>query len=160
MLDKLRLHHQRHSAFCVPGENLGNRELIDARVDAAPLEAKSALRTVLSYLYLEDGPVNLPNPTFHRAEGALSECEVIIARYLKSRTGGAGRKDYGREALFRMRQAGYKCECCGHADVRTLHLDHLHGRSQKLFLVLCANCHNIKSRLFDWTGTKKVLDDA
>lgn len=160
MLDKLRSEHSKRAAYHVPEENLNNADGIAARVEAVPPEAQSALRTTLSYLYLSNGPLNLRNPAFLIAQGYLTPCEVILARYLKSRTGGVGRKVYGKEALFQMRKAGYKCECCGNGDVRTLHLDHVHGRAQKVFFVLCANCHNIKSRLFDWSGAKKFVDGA
>jgi hypothetical protein len=27
-----------------------------------------------------------------------------------------------------------------------------------MFFLLCANCHNIKSRMFDWLGKKRVAE--
>lgn len=134
---------------------------IDARVSVVQSsDERSALRTVLNYLYRSDGPTNLRNPQYNLAKCFLNDGEVILTKYLKSRTNGAGRKDYGKEALTQARSVGYKCQSCGTCDVRVLHLDHVFGKLKKEFLVLCANCHNIKSRLFDWLGTKRESEDA
>jgi hypothetical protein len=155
MLDELMLLYSRRTEFCVPAGHLNNVELIERRVKDIPAEAQSALRLVLSYLYLIDGPPNLRNPQYLRAEPYLTPYEVILSRYLKSRTNGTGRRAYGKPALHHMRKVGYRCECCGFQDVRALNLDHVYGKGQQVFLLLCANCHNIKSRQFDWLGKSR-----
>ena len=111
----------------------------------------------MSYLYLADGPTNLRNPQYRDAEPYLKPYEIILSRYLKSRTNGTARRAYGKPALHHVRGVGYQCECCGYRDVRVLNLDHVHGRGQEVFFLLCANCHNIKSRMFDWLGTKRAI---
>lgn len=155
MLDELRKHYARHAEFCVPPSCLNNADLINERVQNVPTECRSALRLVLSYLYLEDGPTNLRNPQYRQAEPYLTVYEVVLSRYLKSRTNGSGRRAYGKTALCHIRKIGYACECCGFRDVRALNLDHAYGRAKSVFFVLCANCHNIKSRQFDWLGKKR-----
>lgn len=155
MLNEILQLYSRHAEFRVPAEYLNNAELIEHRVQNVPTEAQSAVRLVLSYLYLMDGPTNLRNPQYREAEPYLRPYEVILSRYLKSRTNGVGRRTYGKPALLHMRKVGYMCECCGFQDVRALNLDHVYGRGEQVFLVLCANCHNIKSRQFDWLGKKR-----
>lgn len=40
--------------------------------------------------------------------------------------------------------------------VRVLVLDHANGRGDvEHFLFLCAGCHQIKSRVYDWLGRKR-----
>jgi hypothetical protein len=157
MLDRLRSEQSRYADYCVPESHLNNPELIEKQVQEAPEESRPALRLVLSYLYIQDGPTNLRNPQYRLAEPYLRPYEVVMGRYLKSRTNGTGRRVYGKPALHHVRKVGYKCECCGFQDVRALHLDHAHGREHSVFFLLCANCHNIKSRLFDWLGEKRVV---
>ena len=121
------------------------------------MAARGALASVLSYLFLNDGPSNLKNPAFRIAEPHLEDFESVLARYLKSRTNGNGRKRYGKAALMAIRRAEFRCEACGEGDVRLLVLDHANGRADtNAFFVLCANCHQLKSRLFDWTGRPKL----
>lgn len=128
MLDELRKDYSRYTEFCVPVEHLNNAELIELRVQKVPTDSQSALRLVLSYMYLIDGPTNLRNPQYREAEPYLTAYEIILSRYLKSRTNGTGRRAYGKPALHHMRKVGYKCECCGFQDVRTLNLDHAYCR--------------------------------
>jgi hypothetical protein len=156
MLDRVREYRARCDEFCVPVDHLNNADLIQQRVEHAPPKVRSALRLVLSYLYLVEGPTNLRTPQYREAEPYLMPYEVILSRYLKSRTNGAGRKAYGKPALRHVRTVGYRCECCGCNDVRVLNLDHVHGRGKPIFFLLCANCHNLKSRLFDWLGEKRT----
>lgn len=148
--------HSKRADFRVPEGHLNNAGLIDGRVNEVPPAARSAVRLVLSYLYPPDGPTNLKNPQYSVAEPYLKPYEVILARYLKSRTNGTGRREYGKPALLHMRKVGYRCECCGFDDVRTLNLDHVYGRGRQVFLLLCSNCHNIKSRQFDWLGKSRI----
>lgn len=156
MLNEVKQSHSRCGEFCVPEDRLNNAQLIDERVERVPSGSQAALRLVLSYLYLVDGPTNLRNPQYRSAEPYLEPYEIILSRYLKSRTNGTARRTYGKPALHHARSVGYQCECCGYRDVRVLNLDHAHGRAEPIFFLLCANCHSIKSRLFDWLGTKRV----
>lgn len=156
MLTKVTSERARRAAFVVPQGAIDDVPAIQRRVDAAPQEARSALRLVLSYLFETDGPTNLRNPQYRVAEPYLTELEIILARYLKSRTNGVGRKNYGKASLLAMRRSAYRCEVCQENDVRLLVLDHANGRDDVAeFFVLCSNCHQLKSRLFDWTGKKK-----
>jgi hypothetical protein len=156
MLDQVKHLHSKCGEFCVPDGRLNDYELIKQRVDRVPGGSQSALRLVLSYLYLVDGPTNLRNPQYRDAEAYLEPYEIVLARYLKTRTNGTGRSAYGKPALHHARSVGYRCECCGFRDVRALNLDHVDGRGKDVFLLLCANCHSIKSRKFDWLGTARV----
>lgn len=160
MLEQVKFAQSQSSEYWVPESHIDNATLIEQRVQAVVLPEQAALRLVLSYLYLSNGPTNLTNPKYRLAESHLLSYEIILARYLKSRTNGTGRRAYGKPALLHMRSTGYKCECCGFKDVRALNLDHVHGRTEQVFFVLCANCHNIKSRLFDWHGKKRADNDA
>ena len=79
----------------VPARTLNNGRKIRRRVDSVPVAARRALDSVLSYLFLKDGPSNLRNPVFQIAKPYLEHFEIVLARYLKSRTNGSGRKFYG-----------------------------------------------------------------
>ena len=156
MLNQVKESRSRCGEFCVPDGHLNNKELIERRVEQVPTKSQAALRLVLSYLYLVDGPTNLSNPKYRDAEPYLKPYEIILSRYLKIRTNGMARREYGKPALHHARSVGYQCECCGYRDVRVLNLDHAHGRGQAIFFLWCANCHALKSRMFDWLGTKRA----
>lgn len=130
----------------------GDSNLIESRVETAPDAEQGSLRTALSYLYMSDGPTNLPRDRLKLAERHLDPAERIVVRWLYTRTNGRLRKHYGRKSLLAARAAQYRCESCGFADVRVLNLDHVHGRDSDSdeFACLCANCHAIKSRVHDW----------
>lgn len=155
--------------FLMRADCLNNRPVLAARVEAVPDQVtRTALAKVLRYLYLAEGePVpgeltsvlNMDTKSRQAAEPYLNAGEIIMSRYLATRTNGSGRRDYGKPALHRMRQAGYRCEDCGSPDARTLVLDHTVGRKvdPTQLRVLCANCHQIKSRLHDWLGAARVI---
>lgn len=134
-------------------DRFGNVELIESRVAALHADERGSFRTALSYLYLPDGPINLPRDRLLIAEQYLDDAERIVIRWLYTRTNGSERKNYGRNALIAARAAQYRYESCGFDDVRVLNLDHVHGRVSDLdeFACLCANCHTIKSRAHDWS---------
>jgi hypothetical protein len=44
------------------------------------------------------------------------------------KSNGSRRRSYGRESLVAARRSRYRCQECGHADVRVLELDHVEGR--------------------------------
>jgi hypothetical protein len=132
----------------------GDTTLIESRVSQLPNTEQGSFRTALSYLYLPDGPVNLPRGRLLVSESYLDAAERLVIRWLYTRTNGSERKNYGRNALLAARAAQYRCESCGFADVRVLNLDHVHGRDSEMdeFACLCANCHTIKSRANEWSG--------
>jgi hypothetical protein len=130
---------------------------VAGRVSAVPKEVRGSLQTALRYLYLDNGPVNLPAKRRKVAEPYLDDAERIIIRWLSTRTNGRLRADYGASALRAARASRYRCSECQFADVRTLNLDHVAGRvAETAFACLCANCHAIKSRKSDWTGRKRI----
>jgi hypothetical protein len=115
----------------------------------------------LKYLYMDDGPVNLPRGRLKITKPYLDDAERILIQWLQTRTNGSERKNYGKDALCAARRSRYCCERCGFADVRALNLDHVEGRvADASFACLCANCHAIKSRENDWKGTAKYLETS
>jgi hypothetical protein len=143
---------EEEKAYVIPQGRFDNPDYIERRVHAVPAASKGSLRTALSYLYLTDGPINLPKDRRKVAEPFLEPAELLLARWLAYRTNGGGRRDYGANALRQARLSHYRCEKCYFPDVRALELDHVRGSPVRLFACLCANCHNIKSRKEDWTG--------
>src|SRR5271167_590978 len=134
--------------------NLAN---VQERVSSAVMADRGSLQTALTYLYLDDGPANLPRNRLKAAQSYLDEAERLLIRWLYTRSNGSERKNYGKAALIAARQSRYRCESCGFSDVRALNLDHVEGRTvDTSFACLCANCHTIKSRERDWTGRKVV----
>jgi hypothetical protein len=138
--------------FNIPLNRFDNEIYIKDRVDKAPEEAKGCLRTALKYLYITNGPTNLMLDRYKVAKDYLETTEDILVRWLKTRTNGKLRNSYGKNALIAARNSKYRCEECGFEDIRTLNLDHIHGKGSKSFKCLCANCHTIKSREKDWLG--------
>jgi len=139
-IDRRRFNNNRHIA---------NRILL------VPVAARGALRSALLYLYMDNGPRNLPRDRLLLAAPYLDAAERLVARWLYTRTNGSLRKAYGAAALVAARSSRYRCGDCNFADVRVLNLDHIGGRVHGTgFACLCANCHTIKSRKSDWTGTK------
>lgn len=143
----------------MPMDRFDNPSYIHARLESAPTGTRGALKTTLRYLYESDGPVNLPRERLKLAEPLLDSAETVVARWLYTRTNGSLRSKYGANALLRARSQRYRCEHCGHADVRVLNLDHALGRKNlDLFACLCSNCHAIKSREKDWTGVPATAE--
>lgn len=141
--------------FLIPMSRFDNQEDIELRVAQSQRNVRGSLRTALKYLYLSDGPVNLPRDRLKAAEQYLEPAERILARWLQTRTNGRERRNYGAPALRAARLQRYRCEHCGAGDVRVLHLDHVEGRARSTqFACLCANCHNIKSRAHEWRGNR------
>ena len=142
--------------FVIPLDRFDSSDYIGSRLTIAPEPAQGALRTALSYLYLSEGPINLPRDRLKLAEVHLEPRERVLARWLHTRTNGNLRSTYGAKALQAARSGRYRCAECGFADVRALHLDHVDGRvAMTEFACLCANCHNIKSREHDWSGERR-----
>ena len=142
--------------FVIPLDRFDSAASIEARVASVPPASRGALRTTLRYLYLTDGPVNLPRARMRVAESHLEDRECLLMRWLFTRTNGSLRATYGAKALRAARAARYRCERCGFADLRALHIDHVDGRiPESACACLCANCHNIKSRERDWSGERR-----
>jgi hypothetical protein len=134
-------------------DRFNNDAYVQQRVAAAALPDRGSLQTALKYLYLDNGPINLPRDRLKLTKPYLDEAERVLIQWLQTRTNGSERKNYGKDALVAARQSRYRCEHCGFADVRALNLDHVEGRvTGASFACLCANCHAIKSREKDWTG--------
>ena len=107
-----------------------NTEFIRSRVALASAEDQGSLRSALKYLYLDDGPVNMPLERRKAAEPYLEAAERLLVGWLAIRTNGALAGEYGKDALRAARAARYRCQECGFPDVRVLNLDHVDGRVQ------------------------------
>lgn len=141
----------------INGSRFNDAAYIETRVAAVPAPDRGSLRTALRYLYLNDGPHNLPAKRLRSAKAHLEAAELLVIRWLFTRTNGRLRNSFGTPALRAARLARYRCQECGFPDIRVLNLDHVDGRVEGTpFACLCANCHTIKSRAQDWTGTKRV----
>jgi len=156
ILQRLKEELGRVAEYSIAPSLLDNAEAIEVRCRGLDKTVAASLSLTLRYLYLTDGPINLRNPQFNPCAELLSPAELVMVRYLKSRTNGGGRRHYGEAALRAARKAKYRCEACSNGDVRVLVLDHALGsKDVKNFFMFCADCHQIKSRLFDWTGKKR-----
>ena len=139
--------------FLIPIDRFDNAQYLESRVSGTDSAEAGSLRTALRYLYLSDGPINLPRDRLKKAEPFLEPAERVVIRWLYTRTNGSLRSRYGAAALRAARRQRYRCEHCGHADVRVLNLDHVEGRgNREQFACLCTNCHCLKSRERDWGG--------
>jgi hypothetical protein len=144
-------------SYTVPRERFDDQSYIETRVAQAAPADQRALRSALNYLYKSNGPLNLPRHHLKAAASYLDHAEQVVVRWLYTRTNGSLRKTYGATALVAARSARYRCETCSFDDVRVLNLDHVEGRVEGTpFACLCANCHAIKSRQFDWSGQKRL----
>jgi hypothetical protein len=124
-----------------------NPNYIERRVSIVQPKARGSLRTTLTFLYLTDGPANLPRDRLKASIPFLEHAERVLVRWLYTRTNGSERKNYGASALHAAKSQRYRCEDCGRGDVRILQLHHVEGRKKNGgFACLCANCHMIKSR--------------
>ena len=137
--------------FLIPIDRFDDADYVESRLSNVDTSAVGSLRTALRYLYLTDGPINLPRERLKKAEPYLEPAERVVVRWLYTRTNGSLRKRYGVNALRSARRQRYRCEHCGHADVRVLNLDHVDGLGKReRFACLCTNCHCLKSRVHDW----------
>jgi hypothetical protein len=133
-------------AFIIDQSWFDNGTALEQRIADAAMEDQGSLRTALTYLYLSDGPMNLPAKRRKVALPYLDVAERIALTWLYTRTNGSERKRYGIRVMPAARRARLRCERCGMPDVRTLNLDHINGRSGPTeFQVLCANCHHLKN---------------
>lgn len=133
-------------SWTIPLTRFNDAAWIETRLASAPADARGGLGTALRYLYLDDGPTNLEPARFRVAVAHLEPVEERAARWMKTRTNGSERKRYGKKSILAARRARFRCEDCGHSDVRTLEIDHVDGRLGETDLrCLCANCYRIKS---------------
>ena len=108
---------------------------------------KGSLRSILRYLYFVNGPLNVDPSRYKISKAYLSNSELIVVNWLRTRTNGKLRKDYGHKALIAAKNSKYRCSKCKYPDVRVLQIDHINGRTEDTeYDCLCANCHQIKSR--------------
>ena len=150
----------RPDALAIDGARFNNPDLIEERVASIDRAIQGSLRTALRYLYMDDGPVNLPRDRLLAAEGHLEPAERVVIRLLYTRTNGSLRAAYGANSLRAARTSRYRCGECRFPDVRALNLDHVDGRvAGSPFACLCANCHSIKSRRGDWSGKRRQPSD-
>ena len=147
------------NAFVIDVVRFNDAKFIETRVANVASAEQGSLRTALGYLYLDNGPVNLPRDRLLASESHLEDAERLVIRWLYTRTNGSLRSKYGSAALLAARSSRYRCQDCSFDDVRVLNLDHVNGLvAGTPFACLCANCHTIKSRVNDWTGEKRTPD--
>jgi hypothetical protein len=133
--------------FIIPPSRFNNKGYLENRIRRARREHRGPLLSLLKFLYLDDGPLNVDPERFKLIAKHLEERELIVVKWLKTRTNGSLRNSYGRKLLFAARKSRYKCVECGMNDVRTLQAHHINGRVQNTdFNCLCSNCHQIKTR--------------
>ncbi|WP_172198759.1 hypothetical protein [Saccharibacillus qingshengii] len=114
---------------------------------------KALYEKALSFLYTDEGPTKYSLKEYNKIENLFELKEKVVLRWLITRTTGRLKNEYGVKAITAARESRYRCKSCGYPDVRALHLDHIQGKIEDAdFDCLCANCHNIKSRKYDWTG--------
>jgi len=119
------------SSFLIPTDRFDSLEYVEKRVSGLEPSIVGSVRTALRYLYfIADGPTNLPRDRMLKALPFLDPAERVLVRWLYTRTNGSARKRYGSAALLSARKQRYRCEHCGHADVRVLNLDHVEGATQ------------------------------
>jgi hypothetical protein len=153
MLQKVKEELRSERVLALDQKLLDDSDSIEKRVSNVDASVSGSLRTALRYIYLSDGPTNLQSQTYNLARPHLSRAEDLVSRYFRSRTNANNRATYGKEALNAARKARYCCVSCSNPDLRLLVSDHVYGRHDKAhFFFLCANCHQLKSRIFDWSG--------
>ncbi|MBX2907857.1 MAG: hypothetical protein KF744_17560 [Taibaiella sp.] len=152
----------------IPGEwiisqdRFNNQSYVESRCASADKSLQGNLRSALKYLYLDEehGGISTFSKTAKNAvlENKLLEpAEVIIFKYLFTRTNGSEKYHYGKPALVAAKAARYRCQRCNSPDVRSVCLDHVWSNDLLTgFKMLCYNCHAIKSREDDWQGSKKL----
>lgn len=150
--------------WIIPKDRFNNPEYIETRCATTEENLKGNLRSALKYLYLDhrNGGISSFNKDVKNIilnEKLLEDREIIIFKYLFTRTNGSEKYVVGRPGIIAAKTSRYKCENCGNPDVRVLCLDHIwDGNVLVGFKMLCNNCHGIKSREEDWNGTKKNRD--
>src|SRR5438876_840616 len=109
----MRSRRVEEAEFVIPKDRVDARDYIDSRLRSVPEAVRGATRTTLQYLYLLDGPRDLPADRKRLAEPYLQTAERIVVRWLHPRTNGQYRRTYGYPALRAARMARYRCERCG-----------------------------------------------
>lgn len=133
--------------YLIRQDRFDNSGYLSRRLVRAPVEARANLRKALRFLYFTNGPTNLQLRALRCAAPFLLPAEEIVCRWLYKKTTGQGRRIFGATAMRRARAMQYRCEDCGHSDVRVLQLHHVNGRLHRdRFACLCANCHVLLSR--------------
>lgn len=142
--------------FIIPLTRFNDLNYIEKRVQLATEIDRGALRTNLKYLYIYlMAPVNLPRSRFKVSKNYLEEREIVLTRWLITRTNGKLRLEYGKEALICARKARYRCEKCGLPDIRTLHLDHVEKHVLGPLFPVCVQTTTISGLVRRIGATKK-----
>jgi 5-methylcytosine-specific restriction endonuclease McrA len=140
---------------------------IETRTAALAAADQDFMRAALRYIYLlgasHNSPlaVRIPGHTSEQRKARKDGLRELLRQHLGpaerqafnnlTKFAHSSRARYGPNAVREARDAGYCCRDCGMPDVRTLEMDHVNGIDDtKNFRLLCANCHNIKSRKKEW----------
>lgn len=142
------------SRWWIPAKRANSSSYVKRRLSTVPQEIAMVLGRCLRYLYLDKRSID--RKTIRHAEASLEPPERLLIRYLQTRSSGSEKKRYGHAAVAEAKAAKFRCRDCGCSDVRVLTLDHVHGKGSKVFRLLCANCHQLKSRMQDWVGSTKA----
>jgi hypothetical protein len=143
----MRFRQKSALKFIIPQTRFNNLGYLEHRISRVPPKHQGPLRSLLKYLYLDDGPLNIDPKRYKLIVEHLEDRELILARWLKTRTNGNLRSSYGRKLLLAAKKSRYRCKECGMDDVRTLQAHHIDGRVENTdFGCLCSNCHQIKTR--------------
>ena len=90
-----------HVDYLIPMDRFDNSQYIDERLAKVGSDVAGALRTTLTYLYLSNGPINLPRLRLKASESYLDPAEVTLARWLQTRTNGSERKKLWQSCVIR-----------------------------------------------------------
>jgi len=78
----------KQNEFCIPHWKIASPGYIANRLVHVPVSVRGAVKTTLEYLYLPDGPRNLPSDRKRLAEPYLDVAERVLVRWLQPRTNG------------------------------------------------------------------------
>ena len=90
--------------FIIPKDRINNLICILNRVANVGSAVAGHLRSILSYLYMHDGPINLQGERLKASEPFLEPRQIVLVRWLQTRTNGSLRSKYGAKALLAARQ--------------------------------------------------------
>lgn len=139
--------------WIIPEKWVGDENIVKDRARlVADADKARCVFLALKYLYLS-GKLNMQKRLMNSAMPFLEPSEQLMLRYLFNRSNGGLRQRYGHAAVAEAKASKFCCRDCGFGDVRTLTLDHVEGRGAKQFRMLCANCHQIKSREKEWKAS-------
>lgn len=71
------------SAYLIPIDRFDDPDYIESRVTTVEPAAAGAMRTALRYLYLIEGPINLPRGRRGKTVTLFRACDLRIRRHIK-----------------------------------------------------------------------------